>query len=452
MEAGFPASDIEVVDGVVYVGGDAAVSLQASREMLQTDKGGQEQYRTTNLISTSVKKICINPTSTFNSYTRLSQGLDLAIQNYNRLGLAFSMARGPTTGCNANITMGTASGTGGSGGFPSGGIPYNIINIGTGLSTSSVDVNEHIITHELGHSIGLRHADYYNQSISCGSGGNEGGGGVGAILIPGTPSTATVGGSIMNTCTPTTTTGEWTKSDVTALNALYPGVFPQPWLSLMNLSGSAGSVQHWSLDVPAGKPHVTFKVGDGVGDVDLYVRFGEQPTTTVHDCRASRGGDNEICTFTLPQAGRYHVSLNGASSFSGVSLTGTYDDPPPLCPLFPWPFPFKFPPPPPPPPPWDPLFDIADSFVSHFNYWTVDVPTGQSAVTFTLSGGRGDADLYVNYGSAPTTTTFQCRPYLTDNNETCTLTAPAAGTYYIGVHAYSGYSGVTLRTAYSAGP
>ncbi|MCP3097284.1 PPC domain-containing protein [Myxococcus sp. K15C18031901] len=220
---------------------------------------------------------------------------------------------------------------------------------------------------------------------------------------------------------------------------------------MANLSGIAGSVQQWSLDVPAGKPHVTFKVSDGVGDVDLYVRFGEQPTTTVYDCRASRGGDNEFCTFTFPQAGRYHVSLNGASSFSGVSLTGTYDDPPPLCPLYPWPFPFKIPPPPP-PPPWDPLFDIADSFVSHFNYWTVDVPAGQSAVTFTLSGGLGDADLYVNYGSAPTTTTFQCRPYTTDNNETCTLTAPAAGTYYIGVHAYSGYSGVALTTAFSAGP
>ena len=53
-------------------------------------------------------------------------------------------------------------------GFPSGGRPYGTINIGTGLNTYSVDVNEHVITHELGHAIGFRHSDYYNRAISCG--------------------------------------------------------------------------------------------------------------------------------------------------------------------------------------------------------------------------------------------------------------------------------------------
>ncbi|MBZ4422482.1 zinc-dependent metalloprotease [Myxococcus sp. RHSTA-1-4] len=222
VEAGFPADDIMVADGLVYVGRDAHVTLEASREMLRPSEVSAEQYRTTNLVSTStVKKICINPTSTFNSYTRLSQGLDLAIANYNGLGLAFTMARGPTTGCNANITAQTMSGTGGSAGFPSGGKPYGTINIGTGLNSYSVDVNEHVITHELGHAVGFRHSDYYNRSISCGSGGNEGSAGVGAIHIPGTPTTATVGGSIMNSCFRSTETGEWTSSDITALNYLY---------------------------------------------------------------------------------------------------------------------------------------------------------------------------------------------------------------------------------------
>ncbi|HEX5754612.1 MAG TPA: M57 family metalloprotease, partial [Archangium sp.] len=172
VQAGFPADDIMVVEDAVYVGRDAHVTLEASREMLQPGKESAEQYRTTNLVSTTVTKICINPTSTFNSYARLSQGLDLAIQNYNGLGLSFTMARGPTTGCSANITAQTMSGTGGSAGFPSGGKPYGTINIGTGLNTYSVDVNEHVITHELGHAIGFRHSDYYNRAISCGSGGN----------------------------------------------------------------------------------------------------------------------------------------------------------------------------------------------------------------------------------------------------------------------------------------
>jgi uncharacterized protein YjaZ len=74
------------------------------------------------------------------------------------------------------------SGTGGSSGYPSGGLPYRTINIGTGLRSYSVDVNEHVITHELGHTTGLRHTDYYDRSISCGgTATNEGTAGVGAI-------------------------------------------------------------------------------------------------------------------------------------------------------------------------------------------------------------------------------------------------------------------------------
>ncbi|RYZ43334.1 MAG: protease [Myxococcaceae bacterium] len=222
IEAGFRAEDIRVVGEDTYVGGDAQVSLRASREMLQTGEGSAEQYRTTNLVSIpTVTKICINPSSMFNTYNRLSQGLDQAIANYNALGLCFSMARGPTTGCSAVITAVPIPGTGASSGFPAGGRPYNQISIGYGLNTSSLDVVEHIITHELGHALGLRHSDYYSHAISCGTGGNEGTAGVGAILIPGTPATSYAGASLMNACMLANTTGEFTSSDITALTWLY---------------------------------------------------------------------------------------------------------------------------------------------------------------------------------------------------------------------------------------
>ena len=221
IQAGFPESDIQISDGDVYVGRDALVTLEASREMLQPGSSTEEQYRTTNLVGTAVTKICINPTSTFNKYANLSQGLDLAIENYNSQNLRITFARGPSTGCTANISIKTGGQVGGSSGFPSGGMPYNSITVGAGTSNYGADVCEHVITHEIGHTIGFRHSDYYNRSISCGSGGNEGDGGVGAILIPGTPSTATVGGSVMNSCFRSSETGEWSSSDRTALAALY---------------------------------------------------------------------------------------------------------------------------------------------------------------------------------------------------------------------------------------
>jgi hypothetical protein len=203
----------------VYAGRDAHVTLQASREMLETGGGTAEQYRTTNLMCGKTK-VCINPTASFNSYSQLSQGLNLAIGNYNALPLSFDFARGPTTGCSANITITTTSGTLASSGFPSGCNPYGMIQIGTGYQAYSLDANEHIISHELGHTIGIRHTDYSTHS-SCGGGAGEGASGVGAILIPGTP-TGSVPGSIFNACfDPATTTGEFTSSDIVALNYLY---------------------------------------------------------------------------------------------------------------------------------------------------------------------------------------------------------------------------------------
>ena len=80
--------------------------------------------------------------------------------------------------------------------------------------------------------------------------------------------------------------------------------------------------------------------------------------------------------------------------------------------------------------------------------YTVAVPSGRSQLKVTIAGGSGDADLYVRSGSAPTDTVYNCRPYLSGNNETCTINAPAAGTWHVRVKAYSTFSGVTLTAQY----
>jgi len=84
------------------------------------------------------------------------------------------------------------------------------------------------------------------------------------------------------------------------------------------------------------------------------------------------------------------------------------------------------------------------------NYSLV-VPAGATNLTFTLSGGTGDADMYVKFGAAPTDTVYDCRPYLGGNAETCTFAAPSAGTYYVRVKAYSTFSGVSLLGNYTTG-
>lgn len=83
--------------------------------------------------------------------------------------------------------------------------------------------------------------------------------------------------------------------------------------------------------------------------------------------------------------------------------------------------------------------------------YTMNVPAGASNLQFQISGGSGDADLYVRFGSAPTTSSFDCRPYLDGNNETCTIGSPQVGTYHVMLRGYTAFSGVTLRGSYSTG-
>ena len=90
------------------------------------------------------------------------------------------------------------------------------------------------------------------------------------------------------------------------------------------LSGAAGSSQYFTLSVPAGATGLRFVTSGGTGDLDLYARFGAQPTTTVNDCKSAGSSNTETCSITTAQAGTYHVLVRGYSAYSGASLTGSY--------------------------------------------------------------------------------------------------------------------------------
>ena len=51
--------------------------------------------------------------------------------------------------------------------------------------------------------------------------------------------------------------------------------------------------------------------------------------------------------------------------------------------------------------------------------------------------GTGDADLYVKVGKAPTTSSYDCRPYKTGSNETCTVKLNTTAPIYVVVRGYS---------------
>jgi hypothetical protein len=97
-------------------------------------------------------------------------------------------------------------------------------------------------------------------------------------------------------------------------------------LNLTNLSGSSGNSQFYSFVVPTGASNLLVQtIGVGSGDVDLYVRYGSQPTASEYDCGSENYSNNELCLIDSPTLGTYFVELFAYESFSGVNLLISYN-------------------------------------------------------------------------------------------------------------------------------
>lgn len=80
--------------------------------------------------------------------------------------------------------------------------------------------------------------------------------------------------------------------------------------------------------------------------------------------------------------------------------------------------------------------------------YTLKVPAGRSNLTFTLSGGTGDGDIWLKVGAPPTIDVYDARSDGPGNNELIKVAKPKAGTYYLMVTAFKTIKGVTLVADY----
>jgi hypothetical protein len=80
--------------------------------------------------------------------------------------------------------------------------------------------------------------------------------------------------------------------------------------------------------------------------------------------------------------------------------------------------------------------------------FAIVVPAGKWNLTIGISGGTGDADLYTRLGSQPTLSIYDCAPGVKNNTESCFVSTPQAGTYYVMVNAFQPFSGVTITASY----
>lgn len=77
-------------------------------------------------------------------------------------------------------------------------------------------------------------------------------------------------------------------------------------------------------------------------------------------------------------------------------------------------------------------------------YFTFVVPFDAPGLRVDVSGGSGDANLYLRHGARPNDALRDCASTLAGNVDECEIPSPVAGTWHIAVVGYEAYANVEL--------
>lgn len=201
-----------------------------------------------------------------------------------------------------------------------------------------------------------------------------------------------------------------------------PDITPLVNNTAINISDSKEGEKLFSFSVPQGASDISIAISGGSGDADLHVKFGSGVSKSNYDCRPYVGGNTETCPFT--SAGDYSVLVHGYAAYSNVNITGAYTTGGSTLPI-------------------EENQSNLSGNQGTWQHFTIDAPADASNITVTMSGGTGDADLYLRKDSQPTSSSYDCRPWKNGNSETCTQTT-ATATWHYSIYGYSSFSGVNL--------
>jgi serine protease len=96
---------------------------------------------------------------------------------------------------------------------------------------------------------------------------------------------------------------------------------------LNGIYGASGDTLLYKVTVPADTSALVLRTFGGTGDVSLYVKRDQIPTTSDYDRAAVHAGNNESVTLSHPAAGTYYLLVSGVKVFDGLSVQASYRTP-----------------------------------------------------------------------------------------------------------------------------
>ncbi|WP_172817260.1 PPC domain-containing protein [Corallococcus exiguus] len=227
---------------------------------------------------------------------------------------------------------------------------------------------------------------------------------------------------------------------VQALAGCTSSIALTPNVTVTGISANAGEYScTYTLYVASANSNLTFSTSGGSGDVDLYVKYGSEPTTGSSTCSSAGASSTESCSITGAQVGTYYVKLYGYSAFSAATLKATSTPSGQTgCTSS-----------------TTLTKDVALTGIgANTGDWSciykLSVPTGATNVTFTTSGGSGNADLFVRRDASPTESVYDCKSSsLYSNYETCSIPVSSSGIYWARLYGTGSFSNVSITGTYT---